>query len=74
MAPAVARQRWCFAGDDDNDNYNNDDNVKDGGTTVQTALLWATAAPVATSTVVSATQTTPKATLTISVRLNTLLH
>ncbi len=39
--------------------------VKDGGTTVLTASLSATAAPVETSTVAAAVQRNPKATLTI---------
>ncbi len=39
--------------------------VEDGGTTVLTASLSATAAPVATSTVAAAVQTNPKATLTL---------
>jgi hypothetical protein len=42
---------------------------------VPTASSSATAAPLATSTVAAAVQTTPKATLTISfVKLNTLLN
>ncbi len=39
--------------------------VEDGGTTVLTASSSATAVPVATSTVATAAQTKPKATLTI---------
>ena len=39
--------------------------VEDGGTTVLTALLLATAAPVEMSTMAAAVQTNPKATLTI---------
>jgi hypothetical protein len=75
VAPAAANQRWCYAGDDDNNNYNNYDNFEDRGTTVQMALLSATAAPVATSTMAAAAQTRPKATLMISfVNLNTLLN
>jgi hypothetical protein len=54
---------------------NNDDNVEDGGTMVQTALSLVTAAPVGTSTMAAAAQMTPKVTLTISfVKLNTLLN
>ncbi len=49
--------------------------AEDGGTTVLTASLSATAAPVATSTVATAAQTKPKATLTIPFfKLNTLLN
>ncbi len=49
--------------------------VEDRGTMVPRALSSATAAPLATSAVAAAAQTTPKATLTISiVKLNTLLN
>ena len=46
-----------------------------GGTPVPTALLLATAVPVAMSTAATAAQTMPKATLMISfVKLNTLIN
>ncbi len=49
--------------------------VKNGGTTVLTALLSATLVPVATSIVAAVAQTKPKATLSIPfVKLNTLLN
>ena len=49
--------------------------VKDRGTMVLMASPLATVAPVATSAMAAAAQTTPKATLTTSfVKLNTLLN